>query len=324
MSKEKIIAGTAFLAALVGALVFNTYSRNLQEARIAAQTGSMLLYTAEGPVEYAERGEGTPALVIHGAGGGWDQGLFIAEMLGPGLRVIAPSRFGYLRTPVPADASPAAQAEAHAALLDRLDVAKAIVVGVSAGAPSAIEMALRHPDRVSALILLVPRSYAPGQTVGVDETQISNKIVLDTIMLGADFAFWSLSHLSRGSVVRFLGVPSEVEAHASAQARADVTRLIESILPLSARLPGLRNDGATKLSPWPLQRIAAPTLIVSAKDDLYVTLPGAQFTARGIPGAKLLVFETGGHLFVDRKTQLSEAVAAFVKEVTEPPPNGAS
>ena len=76
--------------------------------------------------------------------------------------MIAPSRFEYLGTPIPADTSPAAQADAHVALLSVLEIDKAVVVGVSAAARSAIELALPHPDRVSALILIVPGAYAPA------------------------------------------------------------------------------------------------------------------------------------------------------------------
>ena len=69
---------------------------------------------------------------------------------------VAPSRFGYLKAPVPNDYSPAAQADAHVVLLDFFDIKRAVVVGVSAGAPSAIEIALRHPERVTSLVSVVP------------------------------------------------------------------------------------------------------------------------------------------------------------------------
>ena len=69
-------------------------------------------------------------LVIHGAGGGFDQGLeFARPLVDAGFQVIAPSRFGYLRTPLPQDASPMAQADAHASLLDALQLEKVAVVG---------------------------------------------------------------------------------------------------------------------------------------------------------------------------------------------------
>ncbi|WP_428834589.1 alpha/beta fold hydrolase [Nonomuraea maheshkhaliensis] len=77
--------------------------------------------------------------------------------------MIAISRFGYLRTPLPADASPAAQADALAAALDALEISSAAVMGVSAGAPSAVQLALRHSRKVSALALVVPGQYAPPE-----------------------------------------------------------------------------------------------------------------------------------------------------------------
>jgi hypothetical protein len=44
------------------------------------------------------------------------------------------SRFGYLRTPLPKDAAPAAQADAHACLLDALHLSRVPILGISAGA----------------------------------------------------------------------------------------------------------------------------------------------------------------------------------------------
>ena len=78
-----------------------SYRNEIRRARARIATGSKMLKTAVGPIEYAEAGEGPPVLVIHGAGGGFDQGLDIGEgFLQRGFRVIAPSRFGYLRTPL--------------------------------------------------------------------------------------------------------------------------------------------------------------------------------------------------------------------------------
>lgn len=72
-----------------------------------------------------------PLLMIHGSGGGHDQGMaFARPFSSEGMRVIAVSRFGYLGAPLPADASPAAQADANICLLDALGVDRAAVIGV--------------------------------------------------------------------------------------------------------------------------------------------------------------------------------------------------
>ncbi len=163
------------LAALVAvgaasALVFLSYNDELSRARDEVSRGGRIANTAAGPIEYAEKGADIPLLSIHGAGGGFDQGLAnVADLVGDGFRAIAPSRFGYLGTPHPVTL-PAAQADAHAALLTELKVDKAIVVGISAGARSAVELALRHPERVAALILIVPGTYAPASPVAVEDT----------------------------------------------------------------------------------------------------------------------------------------------------------
>ncbi len=92
-----------------------------------------MVQTPCGPIEYALTGDGPPLLVLHGAGGGYDQGLGFGEpLVNSGFRIIAMSRFGYLRTPLPPNASPSAQAEAHAGLLDALKIGREAVVGASA------------------------------------------------------------------------------------------------------------------------------------------------------------------------------------------------
>jgi 2-hydroxy-6-oxonona-2,4-dienedioate hydrolase len=108
--------------------------------------------TSFGTLEYAAIGEGEPVLTVHGA---------LAEH---GFRVIAPYRLGYLRSTMPNNATPAIQADAYVELLDHLGVDKVVVVGISAGAWSAIQFAIRHPKRCRALVLLVPANYLPEGT----------------------------------------------------------------------------------------------------------------------------------------------------------------
>lgn len=283
----------------------------MRQLRSTLESGGIIAETAAGPIEYAEQGQGEPLLLIHGAGGGYDQGLLIARNLFDHHRNIAPSRFGYLRTPVPADSSPSAQADAHAALLDHLGVDRAIVVGVSAGGPSAIELALRHADRVSALILLVPRTWDPSQSVGVDQS-VQSQTVLRLIESSADFLYWIAIRTARGAVVRFLGVPPGLEARSSEVDRAYVSDVMQSVLPLSARVRGIAVDSAIELSPWPLQQLRVATLIISSVDDLFKTLPGARFTANHIPGAELKVLGSGGHLMVGRRKQVRSCIGDFL------------
>jgi 2-hydroxy-6-oxonona-2,4-dienedioate hydrolase len=113
------VAAGLTVFALATAGVAWRFDRDINAARMRAAQGSVLLPTRCGPIEYQEAGAGVPLLAVHGSGGGHDQGMAFAGALATqGIRVIAMSRFGYLRTPMPADASAAAQADAHVCLLD--------------------------------------------------------------------------------------------------------------------------------------------------------------------------------------------------------------
>ena len=144
------------------------YHHDMQRARARIATGSRVASTACGPIEYAESGSGPTVLVVHGAGGGFDQGLEFGRAIATmGYRVIAMSRFGYLRTPAPRQPSIVLQAAAHACLLDTLGIDSAAVIAVSAGAPSALEFALKYSARCPALVLLAPGWFpAPPSNAG--------------------------------------------------------------------------------------------------------------------------------------------------------------
>ena len=317
-------AGWIGLASMLGAAagafgVRCAFRRDMAEITARLEAESELVSTDFGPIEYAREGRGPAVLISHGAGGGYDQALFVGrEVLGSEYDIIAPSRFGYLRTPVSGTQPPSAQVDAFAALLDRLDVDKAIVLGISAGAPSAIEMALRHPGRVAALILIVPRAFAPGREVEAEDTP-PNRIVMAMIMRGADFAYWLALKVARRTILRFLGVPGTVDQAADPPERARLTRIMRDILPLSKRVAGIRNDGETKIAPWPLERISAPTFVLSAEDDLFGTLPAARFTAEHISGAEMMEVESGGHLLVGRGTEIRSRIADFLGRRLEAP-----
>ena len=309
------------LGAGLSARVYFSYRRDIRRARKRISVGSQIVETPCGPIEYAAAGEGPPVLVVHGAGGGYDQGMDFSELLvESGFRVIAMSRFGYLRTPLPADASAAAQADAHACLLDALKIQRAAVIGASAGAPSAMQFALRHPKRTSSLVLLVPAAYPahiaqrPGGAMP-ERASAETKFLLDTA-LKSDFLFWVAPRIARRTMIRaILATPPSVVENASVEERVRVAHVLDSILPVSARRLGLLNDAAITpfLPRYELERIGAPTLVLSLADDLFGTYEGARYSADHIPGARFIGFPSGGHLWVGHQKEVLSEIAAFLK-----------
>jgi len=292
------IVGGLIILALV-ALTFYVYRREMDVARTRVSSGSQVVNTACGLIEYAEAGKGPPILVIHGAGGGFDQGLELAQpLIDQGFRVIAVSRFGYLRTPLPADPSPIAQADAHACLLDALKLGRVAVIGGSAGAPSSIQLCLRHPERCSVLVLLFPIAFAPGRT----QSKPSALYVLAIqTTLHSDFLYWAATKVARDTLFKtILATPPEDFRNALVEEQARALQVMRHILPISEREKGIWNDAtiSPSLSRYELERIRVPTLLISAEDDLYGTFQNARYTAEHIPGARFVSFSTGGHLLL--------------------------
>jgi len=303
-------ASMGLLVALLAssAWIAREYRRDLQAARNRIGTGSTVVRTACGPIEYAEAGSGPAVLVVHGAGGGFDQGMeFARDLAVSGFRVIAMSRFGYLRTPLPAEASAPAQADAHACLLDSLGLQGAAIVGASAGAPSALQFALRHPARCNALALVVPAAYAPrADNAPSMRTPAGTQMLFDTA-LRSDFLFWAATRVARDTVLgSILATPPEVVRSASREEQARVDRMLQHILPVTPRRQGLLNDAAltSTLVREPLERVRAPTLVISLPDDQFGTLDGARHTAAHIPGARLVTFPKGGHVWVGHNAEV--------------------
>ncbi len=159
-SPFRVIGRVLFLLVVVtllvigGVLAYFTSWRSDKLSSLRRERGDQ---TAWGDVETVVRGDGPAVLVFHGAPAGYDQALVLAEGLDDaGYKVIAPSRPGYLRTPLGSGLLPSQQADIMVALLDTLDVGKVTLLGVEEGSPAAIEFALKYPQRVSGLVLVSP------------------------------------------------------------------------------------------------------------------------------------------------------------------------
>jgi 2-hydroxy-6-oxonona-2,4-dienedioate hydrolase len=311
------LAIVALLLVIVAALVYAAYRRDIAAERARVSSGSELATTACGPIEYAQAGSGPPVLVIHGAGGGFDQGMELAQPLAErGFRVIAVSRFGYLRTPLPADASPEAQADAHACLLDALGVKKAAVIGGSAGAPSAMQLALRHPERCSALVLLFPMAWAPRPAGAAPAKPPALLVLVMKTTLHYDFPYWAMMEFAPNILLKtLLATPVKDFQNAPPEEQARALRIMRHVLPIREREKGLWNDSTISpvLPRYDLEHITAPTLLLAAQDDLYGTYVNARYTADHIPGAKFIGYETGGHLLLGHTTEALDSVADFLR-----------
>jgi pimeloyl-ACP methyl ester carboxylesterase len=294
------------------------YFREIHAARQRLDNmGSQVIETDCGPIEYARIGDGYPLLVVHGAMGGFDQGLWVAQSLDvSAYQLISVSRFGYLRSPLPANANLDLQADIYAGLLDALGIRQAAVFGISAGSTSAIRFVARHPERVSALVLLGPD--APG---GVYMT-MPPRFILDRL-LRSDFLWWALETYFWKSVQKAIGlVPKGFVL--TPEYDAMLKKFQTGDLPVSRRMDGLVFESYDLLpeffasvsatSPYPLSQIETPVLVISALDDPIARAENVRALAEKMPNAHLFVVPEGGHFFFGHAEEVKAEITRFLRD----------
>jgi 2-hydroxy-6-oxonona-2,4-dienedioate hydrolase len=309
-NRTMVFLAVAVIAILIVMPTELSYQLSMANIREQALSGSKLINTSHGLLEYTDVGEGYPVLVSHGAAMGYDMVESVRQMLGnESFRLISPSRFGYLRTPMPPDASFAAQADAFADLLDALNISKVIVMGFSFGGPAALQFVLRHPDRSSALVMSMAVSH------NLPSNNAVNQIMFQAVFR-SDFGIWLLSTGYRPAFLKILGVSSQVQDNMTDADEQYVDDLLRIMQPASARQAGLFNDllrGQNEIN-LPIETINIPTIVFHSKEDGLVDFEYGQYTAQHIPNAKFVPFESGGHLLVGRLDAIHNEIMSFLRE----------
>jgi pimeloyl-ACP methyl ester carboxylesterase len=95
--------------------------------------------------------------------------------------------------------------------------------------------------------------------------------------------------------------------------------MLWNLMPISQRSQGFLNDVRFASAPQSIavEEIKAPTLVVSLEDDFFRTLAPARFIAAHVPGARLLTYASGGHVWVGHDAELFAEVEAFLKQPSD-------
>ncbi|MDH5521076.1 MAG: alpha/beta hydrolase, partial [Acidimicrobiia bacterium] len=215
-----------------------------------------------------------------------------------------PSRFGYLGSAMPPRATVAAQSEAFALLLDHLELDAVDVIAVSAGTGAAIQLALRHPDRVKHLI--VSSGNFPGSATAQAPPGWAK-------VFYSDRAMWTLKTAARPAAAGLMGVPAGFP-RTDDDAR-QIDRMLDSIFPIAPRREGAVFDAYVsnpEIVDHPLEQIRVPTLIIHAEDDPLASFDAAVAASDRIPDAHLVALRSGGHLQLGQAERVRTEIAFFL------------
>lgn len=250
-------------------------------------------------------GEGPPLVLLNGgmmSFSGWD--LVAAELAGR-FAVLRCDFSGQLRSPGPAHASLERHADDVVALLDHLGIERAAVVGTSFGAQVGVVLAARHPGRVSALVAATAAEMATPEFVhGV-------RALREASLLAA--------HAGDPSRLAVLLAPLFYSVAFVQKHGAEMARRSEGLWAMPASwfegVAGLLEAlEAMDLRPL-LGRIACPTLVIAAEQDLVFPPERGQALAEAIAGARFELVPASGHvLVVEHPTIFVSLVLGFLGE----------
>jgi pimeloyl-ACP methyl ester carboxylesterase len=277
------------------------YARWKQAALERLPAHSRVIDTALGAVEYSVKGQGPAVLFAHGSPGGYDQSMAVVDLLeSDRFTYIGVSRPGYLRTPF-LQKSPEAQADLYAALLDELGIQKSAIIGISGGGPSALQFALRHPERCSALIMVCAVSQRYSEQELIEAMSLVQRLVRPRV---ERFAY--------SNPVLFL-----IEALLRWQPSPLPEAFLQSLEMHELRELGYKNDMEQfgRIPEYPLEQITAPTLVLHGDRDSNVPIKNAELVASKVPHAKFVIDEGGDHLFfVSHKEKILPMILEFLEE----------
>ncbi len=253
-----------------------------------------LLQTSGGPIEYSVHGRGTPVLFLHGGHSNAREALAHKYMDPEKFALITPSRPGYGRTPLSGNTTPEAAADQIAELMEKLGLEHYHIIGISAGGPTAIALASRHPQRVPKLVLesaVTKRWLSPD-----DELYRRGKRMFHP---GVERFTWGLLRvflrLFPRMIVRQMAneLTSATIQHFEPEEIEDMRRML-----LAQRSgSGFVTDLEHELDEEVFAGVKAPTLIVHSKNDKAVSKEHPLYAKEKIDNARILwVDNKWGHL----------------------------
>ncbi|MCV2355610.1 alpha/beta hydrolase [Paucibacter sp. B2R-40] len=293
--------GLALLLCLCTGVVTFAYQRDMRHAYERIGARGQVVASPLGDIEFVQGGRqdaATAVLLVHGSGGGWDQGELLARAaLGEDtiLRWIAPSRFGYLRSTFKPAATFDDQAHAYVHLLDHLGIKRVAVVALSHGGPSALLFAALHPERVSSLTLV---SAGVAASAAAEQSAASDKGCMLTAIFQQDFRYWAMTKALRRQFMELMGASPAVSQSLTTEQRRLADEVIDFMNPVSRRAAGTVFDNRAAMPNERIAGVRAPTLILHAKDDGLQLFHNAEFASRHIVNSRLVAFERGGHLLL--------------------------
>jgi pimeloyl-ACP methyl ester carboxylesterase len=274
----------------------------------------------DGPVEFAEEGQGPPIVYFHGTSGGCEVVFPMEqELLDAGFRLIVPNRPGNFGTTLAQRTSGADSARLAVAVLDSLGVAKVGVIGTSGGGPAALSFAARFPERTTALILQCAQTHRWDDLSWWPKLNrwiypLTRTRLARRLFYAAYVTECRLLYRMPQAFIKTMAGPRFDEIRHDAATWALYRVMRAPCLKSLSQPAGMRNDWETMETGAfsDAREVRCPTLVIYDPLDPLVPECHAQWALSAIPGARECKLHAGGHLIwlgKDADRMRSERVA---------------
>ncbi len=248
---------------------------------------------------WESEGTGDPVLLIHGlglSGGAWWR---TVDALAPRMRVITFDHRGIGQSASLTYAyTTEAMADDAVSILDALEIERLHVYGFSLGGMVAQQIALRHPERVQALVL--GGTHSGGRRASLPDPEVIEFFKRRARMEPAEAA-WA-------SVPFNYGPRSQAEQ--PDRIAEDIERRLQN--PFNERAYRAQLLAASLHNCYGrLERISAPTLVVHGAQDRIIPVANAHMTAERVPGAQVKILRDAGHLYPTEEPAVDKAIGSF-------------
>lgn len=273
--------------------------------------------TTKGNIEYQLEGEGDSVILVlnGGHGSSCDSPTPFKQMLiEQGFQVLTPSRPGYGKTPSSTGKTAELFADALIKLFDSLQIEKVIVIAISAGGRTALQLGGRYPERVEKIILqsALTHDQWPDAKMRLLSYLLFNPVIEKWLWTIFRFMIrrYPLGTL-KVMMKSFTTLP--VDEVIEKMDENQVKETIEFLKCLQSG-SGFLNDINHRSGD--LSHIQAPTLIIHSKYDGSNPISHANYAAKYIPNTKLFITEAESHLiwFSKHNDTIEQKVTEFLKE----------
>lgn len=251
---------------------------------------------------YEMEGSGPPVVLLHGYPFNRTMWREQAEALSGSFRVIMPDLRGLGETEATVEEEPATMnemAQDVAALLDQLNIDRAMLCGLSMGGYVAFAFTRRFPLRVRALVLADTRPQADTDEARRVREEQARKVLAEGMTAISD------------------DLLKKTLAPATLYARPDIIERVREMI-LSTKAEGaaaaLRGMAARSDQTPFLPNIIAPTLIFVGSEDRITPPADAELMRREIRGSRLEIIPGAGHVSnLERPDEFNRALLEFLR-----------